>query len=98
MNKLDCLQAIAALSEKMLTAARDSRWHDVELLEGEERQLASQLATLPLSGIDTNGKQQRRFLEAALQNHAAISAIADPLHADLKALLEAFPETAGSDG
>ena len=98
MNKLDCLQAIAALSEKMLAAARDSRWHDLETLEGEERQLAGQLATLPLPGSDPNGEQQRRHLQTALQNHSAISAIVDPLHADLKALLEAFPETAGSDG
>lgn len=97
MNKLDCLQAIATLSEKMLAAARESRLLDLAELEREERQLAGQLVSLPLPGIDTNGEQQRRFLQNALQNHAAISAITDPLHTDLKTLIEAFPEITGSD-
>lgn len=92
MDKIDCLSAILTLSERMLVAARKSDWEAVEVLEVEQRALGRQLTSLPLPNSDSTGARQRQLIEETLLNHAAIFAVAAPLHRDLEMLLKDFAE------
>ena len=93
---MSCLRAVATLSERMLDAARISDWETLQRLEAEERTQIGQWRSLTTTGVLVDA-EQKRLLHAILERHDAILALAKPLHQDLKTLLEAFPEAAGTD-
>lgn len=80
----------------MLDAARLSDWEALQRLEAEERAQIDQWRSMTVAGLALDAEQQR-LLQATLERHDAILALARPLHQDLKTLLEAFPEAAGTD-
>lgn len=92
MDRLACLHTISEISEKMLAATRSSQWDDLLALEARERELIGHFRSLTGS-IDR--EISRQLIRSILNNHSAIMALAQPLHQDLKVLLEAFPEATG---
>lgn len=89
MDRLTCLQAIADLSEEMLAAARTSKWDSLQALEAKERGLLALLRSL--TSLTDIGRQ-KNLTQTILDNHSAIATFIQPLHHDLKMLLEALPE------
>lgn len=94
MTSADALREIFELSEKMLAAARSYQWEELQRLELEEQALAAQLQTASRqSPLDTS--ESRRLIQATLNNHDAIYAIAQPMLDDVKILLDALAAPTG---
>lgn len=96
MNQVDSLKKIVQLSEEMLVAARSYRWNEVVTIEARESQLIGEIA-LQSALFTSDVDDIRNAIQLILNNHTAISAIAEPLHQDLRILLESFPEPPGTN-
>lgn len=96
MNEADRLKKIVQLSDQMLAAAQSHRWDEVLADETRESQLIGEF-DLPKALSTIDSVEIKKAIEKILENHKAISAIAEPLHLDLKILLESFPEPSGTN-
>lgn len=95
MNEADRLNTIVQLSDQMLVAARSYRWDEVLAVETKESQLIGEF-DLPKALSTNDSVEIKKAIQLILENHKAISAIAEPLHLDLKILLDSFPEPSGT--
>lgn len=83
----DALEQLAAYSERMLEAAKASRWEELAALQQEEHQLALQMKD---SGLDIADARDVPRISRILENHEAVGVLVDTWRSQVAPLLKAL--------
>lgn len=89
MSRVTLLQAALTVAESMLQLAQDYQWDALAEKEKEERALCAQIQAITPSSTAPSATETQLAREI-IALHGRILEIAEPMHEDLRILLQAW--------